>query len=246
MSQKQYFNLLNSKLKTLDCCDSKFTLRAYLNHQVTSHGLIAKEKRCPWCLKHTWIKMDYSHLVPCARNRVEIYDRRRFLKENLNVKPTSEEKKASHLRSRRYKQSLYSHSWTTSCMECDERFNPPLGFLEHSHTTNLKMKCVWCRSDDHSPSRECMERISTCMLTRKPNRISNMLKNTRNLVHRLFVLNTATPFEFKVVQQFETPDASRLETIMHRMFASKRFKGEFFELNDDDFVKMVECAKDFK
>lgn len=273
MEKQSYESLLKSKLKRVLCetCkdDVEHSPREYLSHCARRHGWTKQKKQCAWCMKYNWMgNMDYQHLNTCARNKAEIVKRRMFLQQRLQVRPSSEEQKASSVRSSGYNQSLYAHSWTTSCVECDEKFTPPLGFLEHHHTSNLRMRCVWCRSDDHSPSRECMERISTCLPTRKPNRKSEMLKKpkpllyiithselmnrklykigyTRNLVNRLSVLNTATPFEFKVVQQFETLLACRLEALLHRMFASKRFRGEFFRLDDDDFVKMAECANKF-
>lgn len=56
---------------------------------------------------------------------------------------------------------------------------------------------------------------------------------------RLHTLNTASPVELELLFYFEPKDAKRTETYLHKVFAHKRIKGEWFNLTSRDIAKVA-------
>ena len=66
----------------------------------------------------------------------------------------------------------------------------------------------------------------------------------RNISKRLNELQTATATELQVICTFETKLASKIERILHRLYNSKRMKGEWFDLGINDVTGFKEsCEK---
>lgn len=69
--------------------------------------------------------------------------------------------------------------------------------------------------------------------------------HTTNFALRLSSIRTANPHEIEVITFIETVNraqAKRLETALHKFFALKRVRGEWFELCSDD----IQFFKDFR
>lgn len=59
---------------------------------------------------------------------------------------------------------------------------------------------------------------------------------TRNLRARLRNFGALTPLDVQLVHSFPADKSARAEALLHRRFVSKRIKGEWFDLRDDDVV----------
>lgn len=56
---------------------------------------------------------------------------------------------------------------------------------------------------------------------------------------RIAAIQTASPFKVVRLARIETLDMDALERYLHRKFADKRVNGEWFELDDDDFARLL-------
>lgn len=66
----------------------------------------------------------------------------------------------------------------------------------------------------------------------------------RNIKKRIKELQTGSPSEMRVVQEYESDNARKIETIMHRSFRSKRINGEWFDLTNEEVADFSNrCAK---
>ena len=66
---------------------------------------------------------------------------------------------------------------------------------------------------------------------------------------RVKTLTTGSTANLKIIYQKEVDFAPKIETCLHRIFASKRRKGEWFDLSEDD-IEMIDkeivlCEKNF-
>ena len=57
---------------------------------------------------------------------------------------------------------------------------------------------------------------------------------TYDVRKRLSILQTGNAFELSIVYELKTKNARETESHLHRRFASKRIRGEWFELSDAD------------
>lgn len=61
---------------------------------------------------------------------------------------------------------------------------------------------------------------------------------------RIKELQTGSPSEMRVIQEYESKNAKQIETIMHRIHKSKRISGEWFELTTEEVKNFQHnCAK---
>ena len=65
---------------------------------------------------------------------------------------------------------------------------------------------------------------------------------TSNLKQRISSLSNQNPFEIKLITAIENNDIYKLESELHKKFADKNIKGEWFELSqkDVDYIKRIE------
>lgn len=67
--------------------------------------------------------------------------------------------------------------------------------------------------------------------------------STNDLGRRVACLNTGTPVDFYAVYVFSAKEHATLERELHKLFAEKRICREFFRLDDQDFVTLVEFCE---
>jgi len=66
----------------------------------------------------------------------------------------------------------------------------------------------------------------------------------RETKKRIKELQTGSPSEMRVVQEYESDNARKIETILHRFLRSKRISGEWFELTNEEVADFKNrCAK---
>ena len=66
-----------------------------------------------------------------------------------------------------------------------------------------------------------------------------------NVKQRLNALNKVLPYELEVLYIFDTLHCRRLEIYLHRMFAPKRIRGEWFRLTDDQVAAIPDLVDRF-
>lgn len=64
---------------------------------------------------------------------------------------------------------------------------------------------------------------------------------TDNFERRLKILDTSTPYPIKVLKVVYSTGYHSLEIELHKKFADKRIKGEWFALSSDDIKWIKEC-----
>lgn len=57
---------------------------------------------------------------------------------------------------------------------------------------------------------------------------------------RLSVLNTGSPYELEIVAVIPSSNMRKLENELHRKFAAKRVRREWFELSDEDISEVIQ------
>ena len=60
-------------------------------------------------------------------------------------------------------------------------------------------------------------------------------KNPKNRVKQF---NTANPYELKIIKTFETNFDSKIEAILKNHFKFRKISGEWFDLSDEDILKI--------
>lgn len=68
---------------------------------------------------------------------------------------------------------------------------------------------------------------------------------TENLPARLRSLSTASPFELQVLMTFKSHDMGWLEAVLHKRYAAKRLRGEWFELSEEDIAELRNLSRVF-
>lgn len=68
---------------------------------------------------------------------------------------------------------------------------------------------------------------------------------TKNIVQRMKQFETANPFEFYLHGFYQTEKCRDLESILHHQFKHKRFKREWFKLNEDELKNVSNIARQF-
>lgn len=66
---------------------------------------------------------------------------------------------------------------------------------------------------------------------------------TNDVNSRVAQLAVGNPFKLKVIDIFEFPNASCVESALHQKFESKVIRGEWFELCPDDLVDIHQICK---
>lgn len=79
----------------------------------------------------------------------------------------------------------------------------------------------------------------------------------KSIKDRIKLFGVKIPFDIKVIASFYVKDAIKLESYLHKHFKSKRLSGEWFDLNNIDFMEIFkigsnreikeyyECVEDF-
>ena len=66
----------------------------------------------------------------------------------------------------------------------------------------------------------------------------------RDTKKRIKELQTGSHSEMRVICEYESKNARKIETILHRFLRSKRISGEWFELSNEDVSTSKDrCAK---
>ncbi|AHN05435.1 BRO-A [Helicoverpa zea single nucleopolyhedrovirus] len=68
---------------------------------------------------------------------------------------------------------------------------------------------------------------------------------TCNLNDRLSELNVASAYDFRPVFVVPTKKCRQLESILHSKYEGQRVRREFFTLNEDNFIALIEFCSDF-
>jgi hypothetical protein len=67
---------------------------------------------------------------------------------------------------------------------------------------------------------------------------------SKNPTKRIKTLQTGSGEELKLINTYETPNARKIESILHNIYESKRTIGEWFEISLTEEVKFIdECKK---
>lgn len=66
----------------------------------------------------------------------------------------------------------------------------------------------------------------------------------RTTQKRIKELQTGSPSEMRVIQEYESDNAKQIETILHRLHKSKRISGEWFALTNEEVLDFKNsCSK---
>lgn len=61
--------------------------------------------------------------------------------------------------------------------------------------------------------------------------------------NRIKQLSTGNPINITIVSTYESDKASKVESVLHNTFKSKKVKGEWFKLEDDDIKKFTSLCE---
>lgn len=67
---------------------------------------------------------------------------------------------------------------------------------------------------------------------------------TKNIYKRVQQLQTGNPEILTIQSQYQSEMASKIESVLHRMYRHKKIKGEWFLMDIDDEVNFIDnCRK---
>lgn len=66
-----------------------------------------------------------------------------------------------------------------------------------------------------------------------------------SIENRLNTLQTANPFELKLVYAVKTQNCKELESLLHNKFSANRERGEWFKLSEQDFVILDSFVEEY-
>jgi len=66
----------------------------------------------------------------------------------------------------------------------------------------------------------------------------------KNVERRLQQLDNMSPVPLRLIAAMETKHARILESELHELFSSKQVRGEWFDLNDEDIMRILKLAND--
>lgn len=69
---------------------------------------------------------------------------------------------------------------------------------------------------------------------------------SKKLEYRINELSTGNPYDLKEKFTYKTKNACELESYLHRIFSHKKVKGEWFDLDEKDFMNVQSICEKYE